>query len=114
MSKSEAGSQSFDELASEIAARCLTAIEQDRLDTIPADALGQAFAAIIQAFAAKAQAGDHVVPFGRNSGVTATDVAIGCTAMLDAVNLALFELGAWQSMSSVGRAMPAEAVTEHF
>ena len=114
MSESEVSSRRFNDLASEIAARCLIAIEQDCLGSIPADALGQAFAAIVQVFAAKAQAGEHVVPFGRNSGVTATDVAIGCTAMLDSVNLALFELGAWQSMSSVGRATPGVAAPERF
>jgi hypothetical protein len=43
------------------------------------------------------------VPFGRNSGVTPTDVVIGASAMLDAAGLAVFELGAWQAMSRVGR-----------
>jgi hypothetical protein len=28
---------------------------------------------------------------------------IGCSAMLDAAGLAVFELGAWQAMSRVGR-----------
>ena len=52
----------------------------------------------IGAFAAKSQAGPAPLPFGRNSGVSPTDVVIGCSAMLDAVNLAVFELGAWQAM----------------
>ncbi len=114
MSRSEADIQSFASLSSEISARCLTAVEHDRLDEIPADALGQAFASILQVYAAKAQSGENVLPFGRNSGVTATDVAIGCTVMLEAVNLALFELGAWQTMTTVGRLNPAEPVVEHF
>ena len=45
---------------------------------------------------------------------SATDVAIGCTAMLEAVNLALFELGAWQNMSSVGRIKYDESATERY
>ena len=94
---------SFTSLTSELSARCLDAIEAGRLDEIPNEELGQAFASIVRVFAAKAQLGEAVRPFGRNSGVTTTDVAIGCTAMLEAVNLALFELGAWQSMSNVGR-----------
>lgn len=93
---------SFVSLASELSARCLEAIDADRVCDIPNEHLGQAFASIVRVFAAKAQVGEAVRPFGRNSGVTVTDVAIGCTAMLQAVNLALFELGAWQSMTNVG------------
>lgn len=104
----------FAELASELSARCLNAVESGRFDEIPPDALGQVFASVIQLFAAKAQAGESVLPFGRNSGVTTTDVAIGCTAMLEAVNLALFELGAWQAMSSVGRIRHDDPQSERF
>lgn len=103
MSRSDIDAQAFSDLASELASRLHDAIERNALDEISNDALGQAFASIVRAYACKAQAGEQVRPFGRNSGVTATDVAIGATAMLDAVGLALFELGAWQSMSTVGR-----------
>jgi hypothetical protein len=104
MSGFEAASLSFGELASELSARLHGALERDALGGVPNDELGQIFASVVAVFAAKAQAGADVRPFGRNSRVTATDVAIGCTAMLDAAGLALFELGAWQAMTSVGRA----------
>ena len=39
----------------------------------------------------------------KNSGVTVTDVMIGCTAMLEAVNSLVFELGLWQSWTSLGK-----------
>ena len=94
---------SFETLASELAAMCADAIEHDRLDSIPDDSLGQVFASVVRLFAAKSQAGPAPLPFGRNSGVTSTDVVIGCSAMLDAAGLAVFELGAWQAMSRVGR-----------
>ena len=100
MSRSDAA-ESFSELAIELSARCLEAIEHDRLGDIPSDHLGQMFASIVRVYAAKAQNGEAVAPFGRNSGVTATDVAIGCTAMMDGVGLQLFELGAWQTMTNV-------------
>jgi hypothetical protein len=104
MSQSEAANvTAFAALASELAARCAEAIENDRLDDIPEDSLGQVFASVVRLFAAKAQAGPAPRPFGRNSGVTPTDVVIGCSAMLDSVGLAVFELGAWQAMSQVGR-----------
>lgn len=94
---------SFAELTSELAAACAEAIEQNAIDRIPDDSLGQAFGAIVRLYAAKAQAGNAPRPFGRNSGVTVTDVAIGCTALLEGAGLEVFELGAWQSMSGIGR-----------
>jgi hypothetical protein len=103
MSRSEHAAADFGMLASEISALCAEAIEHDRLDEIPDDSLGQVFASVVRLFAAKAQAGPAPRPFGRNSGVTPTDVVIGCSAMLDAAGLAVFELGAWQAMSQVGR-----------
>jgi hypothetical protein len=102
MSQSE-GNASFAALASDMAAAIAETIEADRLDEIPDDSLGQVFAAVVRLYAAKAQQGNAPRPFGRNSGVTATDVAIGCTAMLEGVGLQVFELGAWQTMSGIGR-----------
>jgi hypothetical protein len=103
MSQSDEAGAKFAALASDIAARCADAIETDRLGDIPDDSLGQVFASVVRLFAAKAQAGPAPRPFGRNSGVSPTDVVIGCSAMLDAAGLAVFELGAWQAMSQVGR-----------
>jgi hypothetical protein len=103
MSPSDEVAADFGALASEISARCADAIEANRLDDIPDDSLGQVFASVVRLFAAKAQAGPAPRPFGRNSGVTPTDVVIGASAMLDAAGLAVFELGAWQAMSRVGR-----------
>lgn len=108
MSQSDVAT-SFATLASELAAMCADAIEHERLDSIPDDSLGQVFASVVRLFAAKSQAGPAPLPFGRNSGVSPTDVVIGCSAMLDAVNLAVFELGAWQAMSRVGRQPNAQS-----
>jgi hypothetical protein len=102
MSKSES-CETFEQLASAIAASCAQAIEQERLDEVSNEALGQVLGAVVRLYAAKAQMGQAVRPFGRNSGVTVTDVAIGCTALMDSVGLEVFELGAWQAMSGIGR-----------
>jgi hypothetical protein len=99
----EFAAKDFAALASELAAQCAQAIEADRLETIPDDSLGQVLGAAIRLYAAKAQSGNAPRPFGRNSGVTVTDVAIGCTALLESVGLQVFELGAWQTMSGIGR-----------
>lgn len=106
MSQSERN-EAFAALASDIAAACAEAIEHQRLADVPDDSLGQALGAIIRLYAAKAQMGEAPRPFGRNSGVTVTDVAIGCTALLESVGLEVFELGAWQAMSGIGRLTPA-------
>ena len=106
MSQSDGGTKSFAALASDIAAACAQAIEAETLDQIPDDSLGQVLGAAIRLYAAKAQQGNVPRPFGRNSGVTVTDVAIGCTALLEGVGLQVFELGAWQSMSGIGRLTP--------
>jgi hypothetical protein len=98
--------EAFRDLASDLAAACAEAIEADRLGDIPNDSLGQAFGAIVRLYASKAQIGEAPRPFGRNSGVTATDVAIGCTALLESAGIEVFELGAWQSMSGIGRLTP--------
>ena len=96
----------FPDLASNLAAACAEAIEANRLDDIPNDSLGQAFGAIVRLYAAKCQLGPAPRPYGRNSGVTVTDVAIGCTALLESAGIEVFELGAWQSMSGIGRLTP--------
>jgi len=103
MSQSEYDERSFAALASEIAAACADAIENERIDEIPDDSLGQILGAAVRLYAAKAQNGKAPRPFARNSGVTVTDVAIGCTALLEGVGLQVFELGAWQTMSGIGR-----------
>jgi hypothetical protein len=86
----------FATLASDIAAASAEAIDRDDLDSIPDDSLGQVFGTVMRLRAAKAQLGCHGTPFGRNSDVTVTNVAIACTALLDSV-------GAWQTRSGIGR-----------
>ena len=103
MSPSERRIAAFPELASDLAAACAEAIEQNRLADIPDEALGQIFASVVRLYAAKAHEGEAPRPFARNSGVTATDVMVGCTAMLEAVGSLVFELGLFQSMSNVGK-----------
>ena len=90
-------------LASDIAAAFAQTIEDDRLNDIPDDSLGQLFASVVRLYAAKAQVGNPPRPFARNSGITPQDVMIGATAMLEGVNVPLFDLALWQSWSTVGK-----------
>lgn len=112
MSTSDDRKVKISELASEIAAVFADVIEEDCLSDVPDDALGQLFASIVRLYAAKAQQGNPPRPFARNSGITATDVMIGCTAMLEGVNVPLFDLALWQSWSTVGKRVPEDADTD--
>jgi hypothetical protein len=53
--------------------------------------------AAVLLFSARVQEGVMEAPFVDGRAVSATDVAIASTAMLDAVNVQVFELGLWQA-----------------
>lgn len=104
MSQSESDKHArMSELAGELAGLMAEAVDENRLADIPDEAMGSVLAATIRAYGAKAQEGEPPPPFARNMGVTVTDVMIGCTAMLEAVNSLVFELGLWQSWTSLGK-----------
>lgn len=109
MSTSDDRKEKIAELASDIAAVFAETIEEDRLTDIPDESVGQLFASVVRLYAAKAQIGNPPRPFARNSGITPQDVMIGATAMLEGVNVPLFDLALWQSWSTVGRRVPEDA-----
>jgi hypothetical protein len=112
MSTSDDRKAKIADLASDIAASFATVIEEDKLDDVSSDTLGQLFVSVVQLYAAKAQAGNPPRPFARNSGITPQDVMIGTTAMLEGVNVPLFDLALWQSWSSVGKRQPDDTDAE--
>src|SRR6185312_491276 len=109
MSTSDDRKARLTELASDIAASFAETIEADRLDDVANESLGQLFASVVRLYAAKAQIGNPPRPFARNSGITPTDVMISATAMLEGVNVPLFDLALWQSWSTVGKRLPEDA-----
>jgi hypothetical protein len=54
-------------------------------------------AAVCKTYAAQVEAGEQVLPLPQRGGATATDVMITASGLLKAANLAVFELGMWQS-----------------
>ena len=109
MSTSDDRKARLTELASDIAASFAETIEADRMDDVANESLGQLFASVVRLYAAKAQIGNPPRPFARNSGITPTDVMISATAMLEGVNVPLFDLALWQSWSTVGKRLPEDA-----
>ncbi|MDR3522046.1 MAG: hypothetical protein P4L54_10595 [Acidocella sp.] len=73
------------------------ALAAGEIDKILNDDLARIFQAAVKLFAQRFQASEIDTPFANVTNVTATEVAITCTAMLEAVNIQLFELGLWQS-----------------
>lgn len=63
------------------------------------EAARELFAAGVVAYAARRNGGDAGMPFPPGHDVTATDAAVAATAILEDLNIAIFELGLWQSMA---------------
>ena len=87
--------------ASDEAVRLASALERSlkngRIDHLTPDALQALMSAACKAYAAQIEAGHDVLPLGPRSGVSPTDVMVTASGLLRAVNLAVFELGMWQS-----------------
>lgn len=90
-------------LVAEIDALLSAALKEERLEDVPDDSLGQLFASVLRLYAAKIESGDLMRCFPSGSGVTATDALAGCTAILQAVDVSLFQLNHWQSMTTIGK-----------
>jgi len=90
-------------LIGEIGALLERALKDERLSDIPDDSLGQLYASVLRLYAAKVESGDLARAFPRGSGITATDVMVGCTAILQAADVSLFNLAHWQSMTTIGK-----------
>ena len=64
---------------------------------ISKDALQSLMAAVCKTYAAQVEASGNFPPLAARSRVTSTDVMITASGLLKAANLAVFELGMWQS-----------------
>jgi hypothetical protein len=87
--------------ASAAATRLAAEIEQSladgRTDVLTPAALHALMGAACKAYAAQVEAGNAVAALGARSSVTPTEVMITASGLLRAANLAVFELGMWQS-----------------
>ncbi len=95
-------------LAAEVTALFDEILKEESLGDVPDDSLGQLFASVLRIYAAKVESGDLARAFTPKSGITATDVMIGCTAILQAAGVKLFDLGHWQAMSTIGKHDPED------
>jgi hypothetical protein len=83
--------------AKRLAADLERALAGGRRDALSTEALQALMAAACKTYAAQVEAGEQVLPLPQRGGATATEVMITASGLLKAANLAVFELGMWQS-----------------
>jgi hypothetical protein len=82
--------------AKRLAAELERGIAEGKLDMVNAEALQKLIAAACRVYTARVETGEQLMPVPRNS-ITATDVMVTASGLLRAADLAVFELGMWQS-----------------
>jgi hypothetical protein len=82
--------------AKRLAAVLERGIVDGKLDMVTAEALQRLIAAACRVYTARVEAGEPIMPVSKNS-ISATDVMVTASGLLKAADLAVFELGMWQS-----------------
>ena len=82
--------------AKRLAAALERGIADGKLDLVSADALQALIAAACRVYSARTEAGEQFTPVPKHS-ISATDVMLTASGLLRAADLAVFELGMWQS-----------------
>ncbi len=82
--------------AERLAATLMRSLVDNKLDTVSAEALQKLMAAACRVYTARREAGEQFTPVPTNS-ISATDVMVTASGLLKAADLAVFELGMWQS-----------------
>jgi hypothetical protein len=92
-----AAAQDSCEAATRLASDIDRALDEGRTDLLSEEALQALMAAVCRSYSARIEAGGNFPPLARRSRVTSTDVMVTASGLLKAANLAVFELGMWQS-----------------
>jgi hypothetical protein len=83
--------------ATRLAADIERSLADGRVDLLSPPALQALMAAACKAYAAQIEAGNPVAALAQRTTVTPTEVMVTASGLLRAANLAVFELGMWQS-----------------
>jgi len=83
--------------AARLAAEIERALAGGKPDVLTPEALQALMGAVCKTYAAQVEAGSQALPLPMRGGATATDVMVTASGLLKAANLAVFELGMWQS-----------------
>jgi len=85
--------------ATQLAAALERALGDGRSDAIKPEALQALMTALCKTYAAQIEAGGDFTPLHQRTAVTPTDVMTTASGLLKSANLAVFELGMWQSFT---------------
>ena len=85
--------------AKTLAAEIDRALAQGQTDLLSTEALQALMAAVCRFYSAQIEAGGSFPPLAERSRVTSTDVMVTASGLLKSANLAVFELGMWQSLA---------------
>jgi hypothetical protein len=83
--------------AKRLAAAINRELSAGRIDTLSPQALQSLIAALCNTYSAQIEAGGRFTPVPEGSAVSPTAVMVTASGLLRAANLAVFELGMWQS-----------------
>ena len=83
--------------ASRLAADIEQGLKDGRSDLLAPEALQDLMAALCKVYSARIEAGDDLPLLRTRTTVTSTDVMATASGLLKGANLAVFELGMWQS-----------------
>ena len=83
--------------ARQLAAEIERAIIDGDLNRIAPEAMQDLMAALCKNYSAQVEAGNEILPLRGRTSVTSTDIMTTASGLLKAANLAVFELGMWQS-----------------
>jgi hypothetical protein len=83
--------------AKKLAADIDRALSQGQTDLLSEDAIQALLAAACRSYSAQIEAGGGFPALAERSRVTSTDVMVTASGLLKSANLAVFELGMWQS-----------------
>ena len=82
--------------AKRLAAALERSVADGKLNLVTAEALQALIAAACRVYGARTEAGEQFTPVPKHS-ISATDVMVTASGLLRAADLAVFELGMWQS-----------------
>jgi hypothetical protein len=85
------------ETARALAKEIERSLADGRTDIIAPEALQDLMAALCKCYSAQREAGGEFLPLRGRTSVTSTDIMTTASGLLKAANLAVFELGMWQS-----------------
>ena len=83
--------------AKKLAADIERALSDGRINELAPEALQDLMAAVCKTYSARVEAGQEILPLRGRTTVTSTDIMTTASGLLKAANLAVFELGMWQS-----------------